>query len=186
MVGLENRQFPAPGGLSRGSRPTTPPATEQSGLATLDESERVCVRVVDELPEVLVDAALVERAFANVLANAFAFSPPGDTVTVIARVAGNQVEVRVADHGPGVQVEDRKHVFQPFQRLGDDHHAGIGLGLAVTKGFMRAVGGDVALDETPGGGLTVVLSLPIADGATGGDPSMVQRSASPPGSGSNR
>jgi two-component system sensor histidine kinase KdpD len=81
------------------------------------------------------------------------------------------VHLRVIDRGPGVDRADRERVFQPFQRLGDhDSQAGAGLGLAVARGFVEAVGGTISLDDTPGGGLTVLLDLPVALGATGVHP----------------
>ncbi len=67
------------------------------------------------------------------------------------------------DHGPGIPAEDRQRVFQPFQRLGDNaNHTGVGLGLAVARGFVQAQGGEIRLEATPGGGLTVVFDLPAA------------------------
>jgi two-component system, OmpR family, sensor histidine kinase KdpD len=73
------------------------------------------------------------------------------------------VHLRVVDRGPGIAPEHRAHVFAPFQRLGDrSTQAGVGLGLAIAQGFTRAVGGDLDLEDTPGGGLTVVFRLPTA------------------------
>jgi two-component system sensor histidine kinase KdpD len=62
-----------------------------------------------------------------------------------------------------VEPADRERVFQPFQRLGDrSNQAGVGLGLAVARGFLHAMGGEISLEDTPGGGLTVVFDLPSA------------------------
>jgi len=73
------------------------------------------------------------------------------------------VELRVVDHGRGLPRNSAGAVFAPFQRLGDrDATTGVGLGLSVAKGFMAAMGGTIRADDTPGGGLTVVLSLPAA------------------------
>ena len=67
------------------------------------------------------------------------------------------VVVRVADHGPGIPPSDRERVFRPFQRLGDGTPGGIGLGLAVARGFAEAVGAELTVEDTPGGGTTMAL-----------------------------
>ena len=73
------------------------------------------------------------------------------------------VDVRIADRGPGVPSEERARLFVPFQRLGDASQGeGVGLGLAVAKGFVEAMGGQIEVEDTPGGGLTVVLRLQAA------------------------
>jgi two-component system sensor histidine kinase KdpD len=89
---------------------------------------------------------------------------------VQAGVVGSDVEVRVVDRGSGIARSDRDRVFLPFQRLGDSPNGtGVGLGLAVAKGFIEAMGGELAVDDTPGGGTTMTVILPRAapDGGTG-------------------
>jgi two-component system sensor histidine kinase KdpD len=119
---------------------------------------------VDEThPRVLADPGLLERALANVIVNALNHSPPGERVRVVAGAAGDAVDVRVVDRGPGVPPGDRETVFLPFQRLGDTGGGdGVGLGLAVARGFVEAIGGDVEIEDTPGGGLTMVFRLKAA------------------------
>jgi two-component system sensor histidine kinase KdpD len=119
---------------------------------------------VDEThPRVLADPGLLERALANVIANAIDHSAAGTPVRVVAGVAGDRVDVRVVDRGPGVSVADRERIFLPFQRLGDaGGGTGVGLGLAVAKGFVESMGGEVELEDTPGGGLTLVFRLRAA------------------------
>ena len=74
-----------------------------------------------------------------------------------------RVDLRVADRGPGIDMDDRERVFLPFQRLGDSPNGtGVGLGLAVAKGFVEAMGGELSLEDTPGGGCTMVVSLAVA------------------------
>lgn len=120
----------------------------------------VVVDVPETLPLVVADPALIERALANVLENALRHAPEGNTVRVRAERSGDVVDLRVADRGAGIPQADRERVFEPFQRLGDSGHGGVGLGLAIAHGFMAAMAGELLLEDTPGGGLTVVLRLP--------------------------
>ena len=84
-------------------------------------------------------------------------------VRVEAAEVGDHVELRVVDRGPGIDPEDKARVFQPFQRLGDrSNGTGVGLGLAVARGFVQAMHGTILLDDTPGGGATMVVQLPKA------------------------
>jgi len=121
--------------------------------------------VVVEVPELLLaaaaDAALLERAIANLIDNAVAVSPPGKPVRIQAGAIAGRIDTRVIDQGPGIPREERERVFQPFQRL-VDHGTGVGLGLAIARGFVEAMGGDLTLEDTPGGGITMVVSLPEA------------------------
>jgi two-component system sensor histidine kinase KdpD len=129
-----------------------------------DEGGRVVVSMAELLPPVQADAALLETALANLLTNALAWSPPGTPVRLEAAVVGDRMHVRVVDRGPGIDLADRERVFKPFQRLGDTSNGtGVGLGLAIARGFVEANGGRAILDDTPGGGLTVIVDLPIAD-----------------------
>ncbi len=129
----------------------------------MHEPGRVDVAVPDTLPAVQADPALLERALANIVANALAWSPEGAKVRIEAAPVAGRMHVRVIDRGPGVAPADRERVFRPFQRLGDHStQAGVGLGLAVARGFVHVLGGDVLLDDTPGGGLTAVVDLPLA------------------------
>ena len=107
------------------------------------------------------DPALLERVIANLVANAARFAPPGSPVRVEAGLAGDRVDVRIVDAGPGIPATARAQIFQPFQRLGDQPAgSGVGLGLAVARGFVTAMGGAIEIDDTPGGGTTFVLLLP--------------------------
>lgn len=121
---------------------------------------RLDVKIAPDLANIEVDAALVERALANVVANAIAWAPEDEPVRLEAAAASGRVHVRTVDRGPGIDIADRDRVFQPFQRLGDRPNGnGVGLGMAVAKGFVEAVGGELVLEDTPGGGLTVVMSF---------------------------
>ncbi|MEW1719167.1 sensor histidine kinase KdpD [Streptomyces sp. NPDC093109] len=121
--------------------------------------------IPESLPMVAVDPGLLERAVANIVENAVKYSPGGRPVTVAASALGARVEVRVVDRGPGVPDEAKDRIFEPFQRHGDaPRGAGVGLGLAVARGFVDAMGGTLAAEDTPGGGLTMVLNLRAASG----------------------
>ena len=127
----------------------------------------VDVDVDETLPDVVADAALLERALANLIANAGRVSPPDTPTRVTAgEVGGDQhhIDIQIIDRGPGIRVVDRELVFQPFQRIVDHHGygAGVGLGLAIARGFVEAMGGELAVEDTPGGGTTMVISLPVA------------------------
>jgi two-component system, OmpR family, sensor histidine kinase KdpD len=124
------------------------------------------IDVAESLPLVQADRGLLQQALVNVVANAKKWSPPGGTVRLEASAADHSVVVRVADRGPGIPPEQRDQVFLPFQRLGDavgEDPKGVGLGLAVAQGFVHAMGGELAVDDTPGGGATFVFTLPQAE-----------------------
>jgi two-component system, OmpR family, sensor histidine kinase KdpD len=128
-----------------------------------DHGRSVQVDVPETLPRIDVDAALLERALANLVANATTWSPHDLPVRVMGSVDRDRVELRVVDRGPGIDVGDRDRVFQPFQRLGDRPSGdGVGLGLAVARGFVEAMGGQIRIEDTPGGGLTMVVGFEAA------------------------
>ncbi|MFJ8201424.1 DUF4118 domain-containing protein [Streptomyces sp. NPDC096152] len=126
--------------------------------------------VPESLPMVRVDPGLLERSVANLVENAVKYSPPDRPVLVSASALADRVEVRVVDGGPGVPDAAKERIFEPFQRYGDSPRgAGVGLGLAVARGFAEAMGGTLAADDTPGGGLTMVLGLRAAGARSGPD-----------------
>jgi two-component system sensor histidine kinase KdpD len=135
--------------------------------ATLPSSDLVTIDLDDGLPAVLADAVLLERVVANLLVNAMKHSPPDAGVRVGAGRAGERIELRVVDRGLGIPEDDRLRVFKPFQRLGDNPDgSGVGLGLAVANGFVTAMDGEIGVEDTPGGGCTMVVSLPVFGPAT--------------------
>lgn len=127
--------------------------------------DSVDLDIPESLPMVDVDRGLLERSVANVVENAVKYAPPGERVLVAASAMADRVEVRVVDRGPGVPDEAKPRIFEPFQRYGDTprgNGVGLGLGLAVARGFAEAIGGSLHAEDTPGGGLTMVLALPTA------------------------
>ena len=140
------------------------PALDELGLGPGE----VDLELDPELPTVLADAGLLQRVIVNLLANAVRFSPEGRRARVATSAFGSCSEIRVIDHGPGVSPERLDQLFVPFQRLGDVNNTmGLGLGLTLSKGFTEGMGGRLTAEDTPGGGLTMVISLPIAHPGTG-------------------
>ncbi|MGR0318469.1 ATP-binding protein [Agromyces sp. ZXT2-3] len=122
------------------------------------------IELPDDAPRVLADGVLLQRAVVNILANALRYSPPGERVRVTASSFRGSVQLRIVDRGPGIPAERRDQVFTPFQRLGDtDNDAGLGLGLALSKGFVEGMDGTLEVEDTPGGGVTMVVTLPAED-----------------------
>jgi two-component system sensor histidine kinase KdpD len=155
--------------LQAGAMPVvmSPTAIDEVVARALDDvgsdARRVQVQIPDDLPLVAVDAGLLERVVANLVGNAVRFSPPGRPALVCGRRCDGRVEVLVVDHGPGLPAGRHADVFQPFQRLGDTSNTeGLGLGLALSRGLVAAMHGTLVPHDTAGGGLTMVVSLPVA------------------------
>lgn len=135
------------------------PAFDELGVGPAD----VELDLDPALPQILADQGLLQRVVVNILANALRFSPDDRRVRISTSSFASTVQIRIADHGPGISPERRDDVFVPFQRLGDtDNLTGLGLGLALSKGFTEGMGGTLEAEDTPGGGLTMVIALPAA------------------------
>src|SRR5215469_10844276 len=179
--------------LSTGSlqpflRPTAIDEVAPVALRGLDGGAAVQLVVPDRLPLVRTDPGLLERVLANLCANALAYSTPGRPPALHARQAGGGVILEITDHGPGVPDELKPRMFEPFERLhAPGSGTGVGLGLAVVKGFLDTMGGSVTPADTPGGGLTIRVMLPTAEPAAdaiaadpGGRPPGTPRMAADP------
>ena len=133
------------------------------------DGQGIVIDTTADLPLVLADPGLLERVLVNVASNALRYSPAETPPHLTGSRLADRVEIRIIDRGPGIPSDDWAQVFLPFQRLGDtDNTTGIGLGLALSRGLTEAMGGSLEPEETPGGGLTMVVSLPAVS-----DPSAV-------------
>jgi two-component system sensor histidine kinase KdpD len=133
-------------------------------LASLSDPSRTDWTIEPDAREAVADAGLLDRVLANVVENALRYQPSGSQVAVTASRCTDRVEIRIVDNGPGIDSEQLEEIFQPFQQLDDVHNAdGVGLGLAVSRGLAEAMGGQISAENTPGGGLTMVVELPSAD-----------------------
>ncbi len=140
----------------------------------------VVVDVEAPLPRIHTDPVLLERAVANLIDNALTHAG-GKGLRIEAGAVAGRVDIRVMDRGPGIRRQDRDAVFQPFQRLGDsDNRVGVGLGLAVARGFVEAVGGDLEIEDTPGGGCTMVVRIPERPAGAGEPPGSAGNARSEP------
>jgi two-component system sensor histidine kinase KdpD len=151
------------GAVSASVSPTDVTEVVHRATRFLDPAERTRLALdwTHDLPAALADPGLLERVVENLVSNALRHAP--GPVSVAAAAAGERIEVRVSDQGRGVRPADRDRLFAPFQRLGDvPSGQGIGLGLAVARGLSEAMGGTLLAEDTPGGGLTMVVSLAAA------------------------
>ncbi len=151
------------GSLQPFLRPTAIDEVAPAALLGLDDSLRLEMAVPDGFPLVLADPGLLERVLANLFSNALRHSPATRPPELQAQLLDDAVLLEVVDHGQGVADEQKERIFEPFTRVGD-RYPGVGLGLAVAKGFAEAMGGRIVALDTPGGGLTVRITLPVASG----------------------
>ena len=126
---------------------------------------RLELDIPDTLPLVVADAGLLERVIANLVDNAERHVGTGEQVLIKAYASESNVVVEVVDHGPGVAPDRLEEIFAPFQHFGDRTTTGVGLGLAIARGFAEAMSGTLAASPTPGGGLTMTITLEVARAA---------------------
>jgi two-component system, OmpR family, sensor histidine kinase KdpD len=157
--------------LQAGALAVFPRPADLSGVVarSLDDigpaAKSVTLDIADHLPEVNVDPGILERVISNLTANALRYSPADKPPFLTASALRDRVELHIIDRGPGIPPAHRNQMFVPFQRLGDtDNTTGVGLGLALSRGLTEAMNGTLEPSETPGGGLTMTLSLPAAPG----------------------
>lgn len=163
--------------LREDALPITLVATDPEAVivAALDELSIGPAQVsldITQVPLVCADPPLLRRAISNLLLNAKRFNPMGKRIGILLSGFQRIVEIRIIDYGPGVSNDRKNKIFTPFQRLGDtDNTTGLGLGLALSKGFAESMGGSLSADDTPGGGLTMVITLrTVNEGVKEGEP----------------
>lgn len=138
-------------------------ASALSGLRV--GADIVRVEIPDTLPPVQTDPALLERVVANLIENALSWSPEGEVVRVTAGEVSGRIDLRIVDRGPGIPIEAREAIHLPFQRFGDSTNSGgVGLGMAVAHGFLEAMGNQLVIEDTPGGGSTMVIGFKPSSG----------------------
>ncbi len=168
------------GALSLFPRPVGLDEIVSRALDNLDPAARgIAVDIPVSLPEINVDPAILERVIVNLTENALRYAPADKPPLLTASALGDWVELRVVDRGPGIPEEDRNRMFVPFQRLGDtDNTTGVGLGLALSRGLTEAMGGTLTAEDTPGGGLTMTVSVPaVTEADYGYEPGHREREA---------
>ena len=133
----------------------------KSAITSVDSRGRsIQMHLAPELPRVVTDPALVARIITNVVSNACRFGPINQPVVIRAGVVGELVELLVIDRGPGMSLEQRDAVRAPFERLSAEQ-LNAGLNLTVASGLLQIIGGRLHFEDTPSGGLTVAIELPI-------------------------
>jgi two-component system sensor histidine kinase KdpD len=116
-----------------------------------------------DMPLILVDGSLFEQALTNLLENAVRYTPAGSRIEIAATKAGDQVEIRISDNGPGLPAGMENRVFEKFfqgDRRAPDSRRGVGLGLAICKGIVEAHGGTIVARNRPQGGAEFTIRLP--------------------------
>ncbi|GAB3587620.1 ATP-binding protein [Calidifontibacter terrae] len=131
-------------------------------IAATGASTRMRWAIGENARYAVADAGLLDRVLGNLIENALRYQATDSPLTVTTSRIAAQVEIRVVDTGRGVPPALHATIFRPFQRHDDvPTDSGVGLGLAVARGLTEAMGGTLELEETPGGGLTSVVALPV-------------------------
>lgn len=149
------------------------PIEEPLGVALIRLDDRLAGRTVSaslapDLPLVPADGVLIEQVFVNLLENALKYTPAGTPIDITATEVSGALEVSVADRGPGIPAGEEARVFEKFFRAeGTPPGGGVGLGLTICRGIVRAHGGEIHVEPRQGGGAVFRFTLPL-NGAKGG------------------
>jgi signal transduction histidine kinase len=128
----------------------------------LAATSRVRLAIPRGLPPLLVDPILTRQVLRSVLDNALRYSGDGSAVLVTASQEGHRLTLRITDTGPGLTDAEQDRIFEPFYRGGRTESGGLGLGLAICRGLIRAQGGNIWVESAPGRGTSVSIALPLA------------------------
>ncbi|KAB0667515.1 sensor histidine kinase KdpD [Oryzomonas japonica] len=141
-------------------------------LAVLEpriENREISFRMLPIMPLVPMDLVLMTQVLVNLLENSVKYSPPATPIEIAARTDATRLIIEITDHGPGVPEKDLQRVFDKFYRIPVPEGAGgTGLGLSICKGIVEAHGGTIRAENRPGGGLGIVLHLPLNPGSLPG------------------
>ena len=125
-------------------------------------TRKVEVRYPPDLPEVRLDMALMTQVLVNLIDNALKHAPGDSGIEIAAGLSDGSLTLEVSDHGPGVPQADLKRIFDKFYRIPVPEGAGgTGLGLSICKGIVQAHGGSIMAENRSGGGLRVIVTLPV-------------------------
>ena len=122
------------------------------------KQERICLTFPEDLPLVMFDYRLLLQALINLVDNALRYEPHDRQVELRGSLGENEAQLLVINHGRNLTAEEREHIMEPFYRGQEGH---IGLGLAIAKGIVETHHGRLWAEDTPGGGTTFVIALPL-------------------------
>jgi two-component system sensor histidine kinase KdpD len=135
-----------------------------AAVASVPEADCLAIDLPTQPVRVVTDPVLLERVIANIVGNALRFSPPDSCPGLVVSRGRTWIEMRIVDHGPGVAPDRHHQMFQPFTRLDcADSENGLGLGLAIARTLANAIGVEIRAETTAGGGLTIVIAIPLSD-----------------------
>jgi signal transduction histidine kinase len=128
-----------------------------------DRKQELLIQIPPDLPQVEADPSRLEQVVVNLLSNACKYSPEKSVITFKASINSNSVMVEIADHGIGIELEDQKHLFEPYHRTEQARQSfqGLGLGLSVSRHIIEAHGGKIWVESIAGKGSTFKFTLPI-------------------------
>ena len=126
------------------------------------DTRKISFQMPPEMPLIPIDLVLMTQVLVNLLENSLKYSPPGCPIEIIATTDRSWLLLEVSDRGPGVPEHDLKRVFDKFYRIPIPEGAGgTGLGLSICKGIVEAHGGRIAAENRAGGGLSIMIRLPL-------------------------
>jgi two-component system sensor histidine kinase KdpD len=131
--------------------------------STSIRNHQIDVQIDRQTPPVKVDSRLIGQALSNLISKAAMYSPSGSAITVHAGFENGELKLSVSDQGPGITPDEQDRVFEKFYRgarVSETHREGTGMGLAITRGIVEALGGKIWIESAPGRGATFTFSIP--------------------------